>query len=87
MHNILKYPLNWAERDWYFHRLGFPKDYPNQEKERERLKRFYSSKEWPNYSVLEGFFLGVVSQTLFSTEYLSLKYKEIKEEERYKEWV
>lgn len=82
---MLKYLLKQAERDWFSHRLSFPKDYPNRFKTRVRLERFCLSKECPNYSVLEVFFR-VVSQALFSTESLLLKYEEIKEEERYKEW-
>ena len=82
---MLKYPLNQAERDWFSHRLGFRKDYSNQVKATVSLKKFYLSNECPNYSVLEGF-LRVVSEALFSTESLPLKYEEIKEEERYKEW-
>lgn len=82
---VLKYPLKQAGMDWFSHRLGFPKDYPNQVKARVSPKKFYLSKECPNYSVLE-VFLRVVPQALFSMECLPLKYEEIKEEERYKEW-
>lgn len=82
---VLKYHLKQTGMEWFSHRLGFPKDYPNRVKARVGPKKFYLSKECPNYSVLEGF-LRVVPQALISMESLCLKYEEIKEEERYKEW-
>lgn len=83
---IIRLNILWGrQRGTGSHTVWFPKDNPNQIKAKVRWKRFYLSKECPNYRVLV-VFSRVVSQSLFSTESLLLKYEEIKEEERYTEW-